>query len=94
MLQFLGFVGFGLWPLAAVSLVPLWLALERPGTGASAAARLGLVFGLVACAKGHGGMAALLLERGADPALKDQEGRTASERAAQGTDACREPASK
>ena len=53
MLQFLGFVGFGLWPLAAVSLVPLWLALERPGTGASAAARLGLVFGLVACAGGY-----------------------------------------
>jgi apolipoprotein N-acyltransferase len=52
-LQFLGFVGFGGWPLALVSLVPLWLALERPGTGPGAAARLGLVFGLVACAGGY-----------------------------------------
>ena len=46
---------------------------------------------IVACAKGNGATAALLLERGADPTLKDQEGRTAAERAAPGTGPCRRP---
>lgn len=43
---------------------------------------------IVACAKGHGEMAVLLLARGADPSLADQEGRTARERAAPGTEPC------
>jgi ankyrin repeat protein len=43
-----------------------------------------------ACAKGFSGMAILLLERGADPTRKDQEGRTASDRAAPAAaDVCR-----
>jgi len=44
-----------------------------------------------ACAKGFDEMAALLLQRGADPGLKDQEGRTARDRAAKGADACLGP---
>jgi len=44
---------------------------------------------IVACAKGHAATASLLLERGADPTLRDQEGRTASERSAPGTAPCR-----
>jgi len=53
-LQFLGFVGFGLWPLAAVALVPLLLALESQRTrGAGTAAALGFVFGWVAYAGGY-----------------------------------------
>ncbi len=46
---------------------------------------------MLACTKGYGGLAALLLERGADPSLKDQEGRTARDRAAKGADACLGP---
>lgn len=48
-----GFVGWGLWPLALVALVPLWGALEavRP-RGRSAGALAGLVFGLAAHALG------------------------------------------
>jgi uncharacterized protein len=46
---------------------------------------------MLACAKGYGGLATLLLQRGADPGLKDQEGRTARDRAAKGADACRGP---
>jgi ankyrin repeat protein len=48
----------------------------------------------VACAKGHGDMATLLLQRGADAAFKDQEGRTAQERAAVGTAPCLSPSPK
>lgn len=44
-----------------------------------------------ACAKGLNEMAQLLLARGADPELKDQEGRTARDRAAKGADACLGP---
>jgi ankyrin repeat protein len=44
-----------------------------------------------ACAKGLDELAALLLARGADPSLKDQEGRTARDRAAKGAEACRGP---
>jgi ankyrin repeat protein len=43
---------------------------------------------MLACAKGHGDLAALLLARGADASLRNQEGRTARDRAAPGTDAC------
>ena len=51
-LYFLGFLGFGIWPLLAVFLVPLWWSLERaPGAGAAALA--GLVFGAVAYAGGY-----------------------------------------
>lgn len=53
-LYFLGYVGWGVWPLIAVFLVPLWRALERIrplGLGASALA--GLVFGAVAYAGGY-----------------------------------------
>jgi apolipoprotein N-acyltransferase len=51
-LYFLAFVGFGIWPLAFVFVVPLWWALERlqsPGRAAAA----GLLFGLVAHTGGH-----------------------------------------
>jgi len=49
----LGYVGFGLWPLALVGLVPLWAALEdaRP-QGLRRAAGLGFMFGFVAYAVG------------------------------------------
>jgi hypothetical protein len=53
-LYFLGYVGWGVWPLIAVFLVPLWRALERSrplGLGASAMA--GLCFGGVAYAGGY-----------------------------------------
>jgi len=48
---------------------------------------------MLACAKGYGDLAALLLARGADPALRNQEGRTARDRAAGGADVCLAPAS-
>lgn len=50
-LHFLGFVGFGFWPLALVCLVPLWLALERT-RGPGGAALVGFVFGWVSYAGG------------------------------------------
>lgn len=55
-LYFLGYVGFGLWPLLLVFLVPLWLALDDGGPPATAprAALLGLVFGATAYAGGFG----------------------------------------
>ena len=43
---------------------------------------------MLACAKGYGEMAALLLERGANPDARNQEGRTARDRAKPGTTAC------
>jgi hypothetical protein len=46
---------------------------------------------MLACAKGHGDVAALLLARGADPSLRNQEGRTARDRAASGADVCLTP---
>ena len=46
---------------------------------------------MLACAKGYGELAALLLRSGADPALPNQEGRTAGDRAAPGTDVCLAP---
>jgi apolipoprotein N-acyltransferase len=52
-LHFLGFVGFGVWPLALVCLVPLWQALEeRPGQ-LVASGLLGFTFGWVAYAGGY-----------------------------------------
>jgi len=52
-LCFLGFVGFGLWPLSLVCLVPLWLAVEEPEPIAPLrAALLGFVYGAVAYAGG------------------------------------------
>jgi apolipoprotein N-acyltransferase len=53
-LYFLAYVGWGVWPLLVVFLVPFWRALERSrplGLGASAA--LGLCFGGVAYAGGY-----------------------------------------
>lgn len=47
-LHFLGFIGFGLWPLALITFVPLWLALERTQRPAA----LGFVFGVVSYAGG------------------------------------------
>jgi apolipoprotein N-acyltransferase len=53
-LHCLGFVGFGVWPLALVSLAFLWAALEDPRVrGAGHAAGLGAVFGLAAYAGGY-----------------------------------------
>jgi len=42
-----------------------------------------------ACNKGFDGIAQLLVEKGADPSLKDQEGRTAAQRADESSDYCR-----
>lgn len=42
-----------------------------------------------ACAKGNDEMARLLVDKGADPSLRDQEGRLARERAAEGAAYCR-----
>jgi apolipoprotein N-acyltransferase len=52
-LHFLGFIGFGVWPLALVCLVPLWLALDAVAPGWLRAAGLGLVFGWVSYAGGY-----------------------------------------
>jgi apolipoprotein N-acyltransferase len=51
-LYFLGYVGWGCWPLILVFLVPLWRALER-ARGPGAAVGLGLVFGATAYAGGY-----------------------------------------
>jgi len=51
-LYFLGYVGFGFWPLLAVFLAPLWWSLESAPSVGAATAR-GAVFGLVAYAGGH-----------------------------------------
>jgi len=51
-LYFLGYPGFGWWPLILVFLVPLWRALEA-ARGAAGAALAGLVFGGVAYAGGY-----------------------------------------
>jgi apolipoprotein N-acyltransferase len=53
-LHFLGFVGFGLWPLALVSLACLWGALEAArGRRLAVAAAVGLAFGWAAHAGGY-----------------------------------------
>ena len=48
-LHFLGFVGFGIWPLALICLVPLWLALDetRDAAARGGAGRLRLRLGLL-----------------------------------------------
>jgi apolipoprotein N-acyltransferase len=52
---FLGYVGFGIWPLIFVFLVPLWSALERVRERRwTASALIGLVFGCAAYAGGFG----------------------------------------
>ena len=51
-LHFLGFVGFGLWPLALVAFAVLWAALER----GRRPALLGAVFGVVSYAGGFAWM--------------------------------------
>ena len=52
-LAFLGFVGFGIWPLALICLAPLWQALEGIGSDRRwRAAIVGFVFGAVAYAGG------------------------------------------
>lgn len=54
MLHFLGFVGFGIWPLALLSLVFLWEALEDPRASRwRDAAWLGGVFGFSAYLGGY-----------------------------------------
>jgi apolipoprotein N-acyltransferase len=52
-LHFLGFVGFGVWPLALVCLAPLWQALEERRGRVLASALLGFTFGWVAYAGGY-----------------------------------------
>jgi hypothetical protein len=47
---------------------------------------------MLACAQGRTEIATLLLARGADPTLRNQEGRTAADRAAPGVEVCRPPA--
>lgn len=51
--HFLGFVGFGIWPLALIALVLLWLALDRSGLRCGGAALIGFVFGWVSYAGGY-----------------------------------------
>ncbi len=52
-LHFLGFAGFGIWPLALVCLVPLWLAIRRCHGTIGAATAAGFVFGWVSYAGGY-----------------------------------------
>lgn len=63
--------------------------LER-GAAVDAADRFRDTPFIMACAKGHSEVAALLRERGADPSARNQEGRSAADRAAPGLDLCRE----
>jgi ankyrin repeat protein len=46
---------------------------------------------MLACVQGRSEIASLLLRRGADPSLRNQEGRTAADRAQPGTEVCRTP---
>lgn len=52
-LHFLGFVGFGIWPLTLICLAPLWEALEEARERQGAAALIGFTFGWVAYAGGY-----------------------------------------
>ena len=53
-LCFLGFVGFGVWPLALICLAPLWQALEESRQARlHVAALVGFTFGWVAYAGGY-----------------------------------------
>ena len=53
MFHFLGFAGFGIWPLALICLVPLWLALEQTRGRLRAAGLVGLLFGWVSYVGGY-----------------------------------------
>jgi apolipoprotein N-acyltransferase len=52
-LHFLGFVGFGIWPLALICFAPLWQALEGTRGRLRTAALVGFTFGWVAYAGGY-----------------------------------------
>jgi apolipoprotein N-acyltransferase len=53
-LMFLGWAGFGIWPLALVALVPLWAALELAAERSwKTALGIGWVYGTVATAGGY-----------------------------------------
>ncbi len=53
-LYFLGWAGFGIWPLSLVCLVPLWAALELSlGRSWRTAAAVGWLYGTVTCAGGY-----------------------------------------
>jgi apolipoprotein N-acyltransferase len=52
-LHFVGFAGYGIWPLALGCLVPLWLAVDRVAGRHGLAALLGFVFGWVSYAGGY-----------------------------------------
>jgi ankyrin repeat protein len=62
--------------------------LDR-GADANAADRYGDTPLMTACAKGYDALAELLLRRGADPSLRNQEGRSAADRAANPGGPCR-----
>jgi apolipoprotein N-acyltransferase len=51
--HFLGFVGFGIWPLTLICLAPLWEALEHARGHLRTAALVGFSFGWVAYAGGY-----------------------------------------
>lgn len=51
--HFLGFVGFGLWPLAFASLALLWQAVDTTQRGLAWAAVVGFVFGWVSYVGGY-----------------------------------------
>ncbi len=52
-IYFLGWAGFGYWPLALVSLVPLWVALELSERPWRDALGVGWVYGIVMVAGGY-----------------------------------------
>lgn len=51
--HFLGFVGFGVWPLALICLAPLWQALEERRGRILSSALLGFTFGWIAYVGGY-----------------------------------------
>lgn len=52
-LHFLGFIGFGIWPLTLICLVPLWQAVEETSERLRTVAFVGFTFGWVAYAGGY-----------------------------------------
>jgi apolipoprotein N-acyltransferase len=52
-LHFLGFAGFGIWPLALICLAPLWRGLEQTRGRLAAATLVGFTFGWVSYAGGY-----------------------------------------
>ncbi len=59
------------------------------GAAINAADRFGDTPLIMACSKGFGELAKQLLTRGADPAIRDQEGRSAADRAGAGAEVCK-----